>query len=227
MTTRIEIMDTHTELIKDVQQELTDLKENNDNFDILLGFRTSNFEFFMSILSKYKKSVESVNPNNKIMNYITDRMDDDADYAFMYKVDNFLSAVHEFDSSKNRQPNDIRSLINCITDMIDALGSILLLQIPHQDGGKIGVRHYVVVKSSRGSPGGRYSSNTGPAAAARKAATRRFGGASKLQITVRETGSDREYTYVARRVKLPKPFVRQIDGKSVTSEFKTNVVAVR
>ena len=95
-------------------------------------------------------------------------------------------------------------------------------------GGAVGVRHYVVVRSSRGSPGGRYSSKTGPAAAARKAATRRFGGAStKLQITVRETGTDREFTYTAHRVRLPKPFVRQINGKNVTSEHKTEVVAVR
>jgi hypothetical protein len=89
---------------------------------------------------------------------------------------------------------------------------------------KAEAKHYVVVKSSRGPPGGRYSSRSGPAAAARKAASRRFGrDNSDIRLTVRETGTDREFAYVAKRVKLPKPVVREIDGKKITSLYKVEV----
>ncbi len=92
---------------------------------------------------------------------------------------------------------------------------------------KADTRHYVVLKSSRGEPGGRYSSKSGPAAAAKKAASRRFGkDNSDLRITVRETGTDREFSYVAKRVKLSKPVVREIGGKKITSLYKVEVKSV-
>ena len=89
-------------------------------------------------------------------------------------------------------------------------------------------RHYVVVKSSAGKPGGRYASKSGPAAAAKKAASKRFGKAlHKLRLTVRETGTDREFTYDAHRVKLAKPLVRTINGKTIKTEYTVEVKAVR
>ena len=90
--------------------------------------------------------------------------------------------------------------------------------------------NYTVISSSMGKPGGRYSSNNGPAAAAKKAASQRFRGASagsnKMRLTVRQLGSDREFKYEATRVKLPKPFVRKIKGVTITSEYQVVVKAV-
>ena len=89
------------------------------------------------------------------------------------------------------------------------------------------LRHYVVVRSSAGKPGGRYASRSGPAAAAKKAASKRFGGKSSVRVTVRETGTDREFTYDAKRVKLAKPVViKSIAGVIVTSEYRVEVKAV-
>ena len=84
----------------------------------------------------------------------------------------------------------------------------------------------MVTRSSAGKPGGRYASKSGPAAAAKKAASKRFGTKSKARVTVRELGSDREFTYDATRVKLPKPIVRKIGGKTVTSEYRVEVRSV-
>jgi len=91
-------------------------------------------------------------------------------------------------------------------------------------GGGIGLhgsRHYTVVRASSGKTGGRYASNSGPAAAAKKAAAKRFGVRSTLRVTVRELGSSNsEFTYDATRVKLPK-----IAGVR-TSEYRVDVNAV-
>lgn len=98
-------------------------------------------------------------------------------------------------------------------------------------GSASAARHYVVTHTSIGAPGGRYSSKSGPAAAAKKAASQRFRGESNskkgLQLTVRETGSDREFTYNARRVKLQAPFTRTINGKKIVSEYEVEVRAVK
>jgi hypothetical protein len=75
-------------------------------------------------------------------------------------------------------------------------------------------RRYTVTRTSVGAPGGRYTSKSGPADAARKAATKRFGETkarsdiSELTLTVRQIGavgaSVREYTYDAKRTKLDR-----------------------
>lgn len=90
-------------------------------------------------------------------------------------------------------------------------------------------RNYTVTASSVGGIGGRYTSGSGPAAAARKAASQRLRGATsgtnKVRLTVRQLGSDREFKYEATRVKLAKPVVRKIKGVTVTSEYQVIVKA--
>lgn len=92
-------------------------------------------------------------------------------------------------------------------------------------------QNYVVVKASIGGIGGLYKSKSGPAAAAKKAASKRFqkakNGATSLTLTVRPTGSDREFSYEATRVKLDKPFVSQINGIKVVRKFAIIVKSVR
>jgi len=87
-------------------------------------------------------------------------------------------------------------------------------------------RHYTVVRASAGKPGGRYASKSGPAAAARKAAAKRFGGKSNVRVTVRELGTDREFSYDATRAQLPMPVVRKIAGVMVASKYRVKVKAV-
>lgn len=90
--------------------------------------------------------------------------------------------------------------------------------------------NYTVASSSLGGPGGRYSSKSGPAAAAKKAASQRFRAASSgsktIRLTMRQLGSDKEFKYEATRVKLPKPFVRKIKGVTITSEYKVEIKAL-
>jgi hypothetical protein len=90
--------------------------------------------------------------------------------------------------------------------------------------------NYTVTKSSIGSPGGRYSSRQGPAAAARKAASQRFQSQTstrktKITLTIRQLGSDKEFSYEAKREKLAKPVVRTISGQTVTSKYQILVKA--
>jgi hypothetical protein len=90
-------------------------------------------------------------------------------------------------------------------------------------------KNYTVISSSIGGTGGRYTSASGPAAAAKKAASQRLRGASgnnKVRLTVRQLGSDREFKYEATRVKLAKPVVRKIKGVTITSEYKIEIKAV-
>lgn len=116
-----------------------------------------------------------------------------------------------------------------------------LLNVSQQTPGQVGGRrrskaaeahsakkHYVVV-GSNGLESGRYSSSCGPAAAAKKAASRRFTDkVTRLEITVRETGTDRTFTYTARRVKLARPVVRRVaGGREIRSEYVTEVKAKR
>jgi hypothetical protein len=92
------------------------------------------------------------------------------------------------------------------------------------------MNHYTVTKTSAGKPGGRYTSKSGPAAAAKKAASKRFGkggSGNKLRLTVRETGTKSEFTYDATRIKLAKPVVRKIKGVTITSEYSVDVKAVK
>lgn len=84
--------------------------------------------------------------------------------------------------------------------------------------------NYTVTHCTIGSPGGRYSSRQGPAAAARKAASQRLQSQSqtkktKISLTIRQLGSDKEFSYEAKRVKLAKPVVRNINGTTVTSKY--------
>ena len=89
--------------------------------------------------------------------------------------------------------------------------------------------NYTVINSSVGKPGGNYVSNSGPAAAAKKAASKRFGSKMNMRLTIRETGTgtDREFTYDATRVNLPNPIVRNIGGVKVTSKYRVDVKAVK
>lgn len=93
--------------------------------------------------------------------------------------------------------------------------------------GTSNVRYYVVTKTSIGDVGGRYSSTTGPAAAAKKAATKRFGSSMKLRITVRETGTQKEFSYEAQRVKLDTPVVRTINGKTISTNYRVMIKSIK
>lgn len=93
--------------------------------------------------------------------------------------------------------------------------------------GKSEEKHYVVVLPNSREEG-RYTSRSGPASAARKAATKRFtNSTTKVRITVRETGTERTFTYDVQRVKLDKPFVSTIKGKTIKREFTTKIKAVK
>lgn len=90
------------------------------------------------------------------------------------------------------------------------------------------MKHYTVEKSSAGGTDGYYTSRSGPAAAARKAANRRFTSATtKIRITLRETGTQRTFTYDVTRVKLPKPYVSKIKGREIVRQFTTKCKAVK
>ena len=97
----------------------------------------------------------------------------------------------------------------------------------NQSGGEgKSLRHFTVTSASVGEPGGRYSSKSGPDSAAKKAASKRFGSKNAMRLTVRELGTKKEFTYDAKRVKLAKPFVRKIGGKTIKSEYEVKVKAV-
>ena len=100
--------------------------------------------------------------------------------------------------------------------------------------------YYTVVKvgSVAVAPGegGRYASARGPAAAAAKAASRRFGkasGSAVLRITMRQLGTQRHFAYQATRERLAKPVVRTVvspttgNTATVSSKYKTDVKAVK
>jgi hypothetical protein len=100
--------------------------------------------------------------------------------------------------------------------------------------------YYTVVKvgSVAVAPGegGRYASARGPAAAAAKAASRRFGkasGSAVLRITMRQLGTQRHFAYQATRERLAKPVVRTVvspttgNTATVSSKYKTDVKAIK
>ena len=90
------------------------------------------------------------------------------------------------------------------------------------------VRYYIVMASSIGKPGGRYASKSGPFAAAKKAASKRFGkDETSMKLTIRETGTKNEFTYDATRIKLDKPVVRKVGQTTIISEYKTDLKADR
>ncbi len=101
-----------------------------------------------------------------------------------------------------------------------------------QTGGKMKkliptTRNYTVTKCSIGSPGGRYSSRQGPAAAARKAASQRLQTRTtqkktKITLTIRQLGTDKEFSYEAKREKLAKPVVRKLPGLNGTTTTVTS-----
>jgi hypothetical protein len=86
---------------------------------------------------------------------------------------------------------------------------------------------YYTVVNSNGSEEGRFKGNSGPATAASKAATRRFGNNSRMRITVRELGTDKTFSYMATRVKLDQPFVSTIMGKRIERNFRTDVKSIK
>ena len=92
-------------------------------------------------------------------------------------------------------------------------------------------RFYTVVSSSVGNIGGRYASKSGPAAAAKKAATKRFTGASdktrKMRIVIRQTKTKKEMVYEATRTKLNKPITRTVAGVKVVKSHKIEIKAVK
>ena len=94
---------------------------------------------------------------------------------------------------------------------------------------KSGKVNYVVVASSHGGTDGTYSSKRGPQAAASKAATQRFNKTKtdKLRITIRETGTDRKFTYDVKRVKLAKPVETVIKGVKIVRQYENKVVPVK
>ncbi len=94
-----------------------------------------------------------------------------------------------------------------------------------KEGGK---KYYVVTKTSSGKTGGRYSSLNGPAAAAKKAASKRFGTKNSITITVKQTGvkNIKEFTYEATRTKLRNPVERTINGKTIKYLYNVEVKAV-
>lgn len=91
-----------------------------------------------------------------------------------------------------------------------------------------GIRYFTVTKTSIGKIGGRYSSKSGPATAAKKAASKRFGSSksSSIRLTVREIGTDKEFIYDAEHIKLTKPVERKINGRTVTSQYRVEVKKV-
>lgn len=96
---------------------------------------------------------------------------------------------------------------------------------------------YTVASSCINVTGGRYKSNS-PMSAGRKAATKLFKKAEKspkykslkkITFCIRETtkgGDKKSFDYVATRVKLAKPLVREIDGVQIVNKYKTVVKAV-
>ena len=90
------------------------------------------------------------------------------------------------------------------------------------------VRYYTVMSTSLGEIGGRYASKSGPFAAAKKAANKRFSGdKTEMRLTIRETGTKNEFTYDAKRVQLSTPVVRKVGDTQITSKFKTDLKAVK
>lgn len=84
---------------------------------------------------------------------------------------------------------------------------------------------YTVVLDS-GEEVGRYSSKSGPAAAAKKAASKRFHGSdTQLLISIRQLGTKNVYTYIATRTRLDTPFISQVGNKIITRLWKINVSA--
>ena len=60
-----------------------------------------------------------------------------------------------------------------------------------------------------------------------KAATRIFRetGQTKVDITMRQLGTDKKFSYTATRVKLNKPVTSVIDGKTITRKYKCQIKA--
>lgn len=89
------------------------------------------------------------------------------------------------------------------------------------------VSYYTVVETSHGDLGGCYRSKSGPAAAAKKAASKRFtSGVSSITLAIRLKGTDIVYRYQAKRVKLSKPVVQEYsNGKQVERKYVIDVHA--
>jgi len=73
-------------------------------------------------------------------------------------------------------------------------------------GAKTTPRHFTVTHCSLGKPGGRYN-GTGPASAAKRAASIRFAattGTKSMRLSIREIGTDRVRHYIANRIQISK-----------------------
>jgi hypothetical protein len=85
---------------------------------------------------------------------------------------------------------------------------------------------YEVIKTSHGKNGGRYK-GSGPAAAAAKAANKRFTSAhTSITLTIREFGTYHTFSYRVVREKLPKPYVSVIKGREIVRKYKAVVHAL-
>eukprot|EP00798_Chlamydomonas_sp_ICE-L_P008391 gene8391-18307_t len=86
---------------------------------------------------------------------------------------------------------------------------------------------YYTLVNRNGGEEGRYKGNGGPATAASKAASRRFGSNNTIRVTVRELGTDKTFSYNATRVKLDKPFISTLqNGDTIERKFRTDVKAI-
>jgi hypothetical protein len=94
-------------------------------------------------------------------------------------------------------------------------------------------RTFTVSESCIHVAGGRYKSDN-PVSAAKKAASRLFKIAKansiyksirRITFTLRETGSKQLYKYKAARIKLAKPTIRIINGKTIENKYKIEITS--
>ena len=98
--------------------------------------------------------------------------------------------------------------------------------MPQQEKKEKKDTYYTLVNRDGGEEG-RYKGNSGPAAAASKAASRRFGSNNNIRVTVRELGTDKTFSYNATRVKVDKPFISTLEnGDTIERKFRTDVKAI-
>jgi hypothetical protein len=188
-----------------------DIEKKHEEFDKIIGLLEEREKKICQgptkaeFLEEIKKLIKSMDPVTKEGRNINIQQ---SDYYPDYEYVN--------DGADKTYTYNLNTILNRVTLMEGGASS------------KSVIRHYVVVRTSLGKIGGRYASNSGPAAAAKKAASTRFGIKNKMRITVRQTGSDREFTYDATREKLAKPVVRRIAGVMVaTSEYRIVVKAAK
>jgi hypothetical protein len=100
-----------------------------------------------------------------------------------------------------------------------------------KDAKDASVKTYTVVSTTFGELDGTYKSASGPAAAAKKAASVRFRKApasvKSIRLTIRQKKTKNTFTYDVTREKLPEPYVSVIAGEEVVREYEYHIKAVR